>query len=410
MKKINNPIFALQNFIPDTEAHVFSDGKAYFYGSLDNRNDFWCSDKYKVFSSEKMDEVTDYGVSFQLNAKKQPNQKYLYAPDCVEKDGVFYLYYCCDDGSEWVAQSDKPYGLFAKETQIKGIFGIDPAVFIDDDGAVYYYWGQLSLNGCRLKDNMSEIDADTVKTNLITQDEHFFHEGSSMRKRNGIYYLVFADVSRGYNEKYGGVPTCLGYCTSTNPLGPFTYRGVIVDNALCDPMSWNNHGSIECIDGQWYVFYHRSTGGNSYMRRACAEKIEFDENGLIKEVKMTSSGAADYLENFEKGAEVFCEFHGSCFIDADVQGNTLTQISDGDRAVIRYVKLSFGDKITAKFTGNGEITLDFVCGQKTYSCKRLSIDNGTCVFETAYGGIGELIFKFGNPDGLKISEVKCEGQ
>ena len=142
------------------------------------------------------------------------------------------------------------------------------------------------------------------------------------------------------------------------------------------------------------------------MRRACAEKIEFDDNGLIKEVKMTSSGAADYLENFEKGAEVFCELYGSCFINADVHENILTQISDGDRAVIRYVKLSFGDKITAKFTGSGEITLDFVCSQNTYTCKRLSMDNGICVFETTYGGIGELIFKFGNPNGLKISEVK----
>lgn len=54
-----------------------------------------------------------------------------------------------------------------------------------------------------------------------------------------------------------GKPTALGYATGKTPLGPFTYQGIIIDNEECDPASWNNHGSIECIDGQWYVFYHQ---------------------------------------------------------------------------------------------------------------------------------------------------------
>lgn len=60
---------------------------------------------------------------------------------------------------------------------------------------------------------------------------------SSMRKRNGIYYYVYPCVYR--DKKL----TCLAYATSKSPLGPFTYQGVIIDNAKCDPKSWNIHGS-----------------------------------------------------------------------------------------------------------------------------------------------------------------------
>ena len=123
---------------------------------------------------------------------------------------------------------------------------------------------------------MMHIEEDSIVDNLLTEQEHHFHEGSSMRKRNGIYYYVFADISR-------GKPTCLGYATSKSPLGPFTYQGVIVDNITLNPESWNNHGSIEEINGQWYVFFHISTQGR-YKRRACMAPIEFDENGLIREV------------------------------------------------------------------------------------------------------------------------------
>ena len=84
-----------------------------------------------------------------------------------------------------------------------------------------------------------------------------------MTKRNGIYYLVFADISR------AGMPTCLGYATSKSPFGPYQYRGVIIDNDHCNPGNWNNHGSIVEFGGKWYVFYHRSTQGSVMMRKAC---------------------------------------------------------------------------------------------------------------------------------------------
>ena len=83
-----------------------------------------------------------------------------------------------------------------------------------------------------------------------------------MIKRGEWYYLVYANIGR------RGMPTCIGYSMSKNIIGPYEYKGVIVDNFGCDPYVWNNHGSIAEFNGQWYVFYHRSTNGCERMRSA----------------------------------------------------------------------------------------------------------------------------------------------
>lgn len=131
-----------------------------------------------------------------------------------------------------------------------------------------------------------------------------------MTKRNGIYYLVYSDMSR------KGMPTCIGYATSTSPMGPYTYRGVIVDNDGCDPTSWNNHGSIVEFNNQWYVFYHRTTNGVINSRKACIEPIFFNADGSIDEVEMTSQGAGKPLNAFSKiEAERSCLMFGNVRIE-----------------------------------------------------------------------------------------------
>lgn len=59
------------------------------------------------------------------------------------------------------------------------------------------------------------------------------------------------------------------------------------------PAAWNNHGSIEEVDGRWYVFYHCPHGNTQYGRRLCIEPITFNDDGTIDEVVMTSIGAGD---------------------------------------------------------------------------------------------------------------------
>lgn len=185
---------------------------------------------------------------------------------------------------------------------------------------------------------MREIDTSTIKDNVVTQEEHYFHEGSYMIKHNGLYYLVYADISR------KGMPTCLGYSTSKSPMGPYTYRGVIIDNDGCDPRVWNNHGSLVEFKGQWYVFYHRATNGSVSMRKACLEPITFREDGSIPEVQMTSQGAAGPLDAFaETDAARACLLSGNVRIKTIATDNeALGDIQYGDKAAFKYLDFKAG--------------------------------------------------------------------
>lgn len=390
-----NPVLPLQYHIPDSEGHVMPDGKLYIYGSYDDRDDVFCSEKYYVVSTEDMEHWTIHDESLNGNdipwfnnpdtpkypgidwshptpfvqkmleqaaangdnmkeafekAEEEEKPPLLFAPDCTEKGGKYYLYFCMADDSEGVAVSDRPEGPFHDPVQLP-CGGIDPAVFIDDDGQAYFYWGQLFSHGVRLNPDMVSFDRDQIVDDLVTEEEHFFHEGSSMRKIGDTYYYVYANMER-------GKPTALGYATGESPLGPFTYRGIIIDNADCDPASWNNHGSIECVNGQWYVFYHRCSGGVQQHRRLCVEPITINEDGSIDEVKMSSQGAGEPFAPGEKiNGYQACGLHGNIYIGPDdFFGEKLTNITVGDEAVFRYVKSEkCYSKIYIEANGNGTI-------------------------------------------------------
>lgn len=381
-----NPVLPPSICIADGEAHVFLDG-LYVFGSWDQYSDDYCSEEYLVVSTKDMRNWTVYDKSLDgreipwitegkktyyvtdMNLhdpapffknmveeiqKKLPkemqtpiasvpkeelpefidfgqyaqNPHMLYAPDCIYKDGKYYLYFCTSGNLEGVAVSDKPEGPYKDPVQLP-CAGIDPAVFIDDDGKAYYYWGQFRASGVELNPDMVSFDEENIVRRIVTEEGHGFHEGSSMRKRDGIYYYVYPCIYR------DNKPTCLAYATSGNPLGPFTYRGVIIDNAKCDPQSWNIHGSIECFEGRWYVFYHRSSKNGKFSRRLCVEPIYFNEDGTIDEVKMTSIGAGEpfVMDEVIQGWRA-CEVDGGAYVtDYDLV------MKDKSSAVIRYVKI-----------------------------------------------------------------------
>ena len=197
-----NPILGSRFFVPDVEAHVWSDGRVYLYGSLDlpGRMEY-CSDRYHVFSSDNLTDWVDHGVAFSLqDTAWAKDLGALYAPDCAYRDGTYYLYYCVPDGRCGVAVSFSPYGPFRDIGPIAHVHGIDPAVLLDDDGCAYLYWGQMDgVRAARLKDNLTEIDPETVSQPLSVW-EHEFHEGSSVKKIGGKYYYLFRRLKENYNS------------------------------------------------------------------------------------------------------------------------------------------------------------------------------------------------------------------
>jgi arabinoxylan arabinofuranohydrolase len=420
-----NPVLPLGCHVPDGEARVMPDGRLYVYGSLDREPGVYCSDEYRVVSTADLRTWTVHDRSFRVadvpwhrdrSARHYPGGvdwsrptpflkrmleehpidpskiewrgDLLYAPDAIECDGRYYLFFCMSDQSEGVAVSDRPEGPFGQAVRLP-CDGIDPAVLIDDDGSPFYYWGQFSANGVRLDRDLLGFDRDRIETGLLTEEAHFFHEGFSIRKHAGTYYAVYSAVTR-------GKPTSLAYATSDSPLGPFTYRGILIDNDGCDPDTWNDHGSIECFHGQWYVFYHRSSRGSQYFRRLCIEPIAFDVDGSIAEVRMTSQGAGAPFAPGERIASFHaCGLTGHARLMPRGESESLVGIEDGDTATFRYVK-NDAPLTSLTIQGTGSCRVRVLAGGR--SVARFAVEGATSEELAVPPGLHEVVLLFEDPD------------
>lgn len=337
-----NPYLPLWEHIPDGEPYLFDDpdqpGKkrVYIYGSHDIERSAYCGRNQVVWSASP-DSLNSWrydGVIFESVSDGAGNflrgdmkGDILYAPDVcavAQADGttLYYLYPNTQNEGRTgqIAVSRRPDGPFkvcnwseSNPSVTTGILQFDPAVFIDDDGRVYGYWGfersyaaELDpTTMCTVKPG-TEIIEDMVSG--FKQDGEFrFFEASSLRKIKDKYVFIFSRMS---GDGEWGLPTTnytLAYAYSDHPLGPWTYGGTIIDArgrdtdekgktiATTTPYG-NTHGSIIEIDGQWYVFYHRQSGLDEYARQAMVAPIDISveegPNGkvLISEAEITSEG------------------------------------------------------------------------------------------------------------------------
>ena len=412
----HNPLLPNHIFVPDCEAHVWADGRIYLYGSLDimgNRS--FCSDVHHVYSSDDLLHWVDHGVAFSLaDSTWAKDCGVLYAPDCCYRDGWYYLYYCVPDGRCGVTKSQSPTGPFEDVGQLEGVWGIDPSVFVDDDGQAYIYWGQITwCKAAKLKDNMVEIIPESI-TQPLTVEEHEFHEGSSVKRIGDKYYYLFADTHRhGDPNREDGRPSSLGYAVSDHPLHGFKYGGIIIDNFGCDPKVWNNHGSMECFKGQWYVFYHRSTHGSEFSRHVCAEPIFFEADGSIREVKQTTSGVGGPIPATEcLPASYACELSGSVCIAADTDSDhtlALTSMGNGDTATFRYVAFDGESSVTVRIRTTAKARLELYADRAYMGEMKLRPTDGyetfTAPIQRVYGNRELTLKLYGGEGNVAVDEM-----
>ena len=361
---VGNPFMPLWEHIPDGEPYVFEDPdqprkyRVYVYGSHDDLISEYCGRDQVVWSAS-VDSLNNWrydGVILVVdkNANGEPfdsksTADVLYAPDVTlvtDSTGkkTYYLFPNDQTGvrNGLIAKSDRPDGPFevcnwSKDdpNQVDGVLQFDPAVFVDDDGRVYGYWGFE-------RSYAAEFDPETMATvkpgtqiveDMISgrnQEGIFsFFEASSIRKIKDKYVFIY---SRFTKDGEFGLPISnytLAYCYSDNPLGPWTYGGTIIDGrgrekdeqgnviASATP-DGNTHGSICEINGQWYVFYHRQTGTDEYARQAMVAPIEVKvkegKGGKVEisEGEYTSEGfALDGLNPLERhSAGIACWYTG----------------------------------------------------------------------------------------------------
>ena len=349
-----NPYLPNWEYIPDGEPRVFGD-RIYVYGSHDSKDSIdFCDYKLKVWSAPVSDPTkwVCHGDIFRSrDGHDSPSDvdwtdELLFAPDVVERGGKYYLYAYIVNAKGCVAVADRPEGPFRLLSRYEydipnhydnGTF-IDPGVLVDDDGRVYIYCGYQGSYMCELKDNMYEAVPGSYKLDIIpTAEPHRFFEACSPRKINGTYYLI-------YSPQRG---SCLDYATSDSPTGPFTYRGTIIDNGIDFP-GGNDHGSVCCVNGQWYIFYHRMTNGTIMSRRGCVERIEILPDGTIPQVEMTSLGFEESLNPYDfTQADTACVLKGGCYItETSVFERPIVNVTDG--CVMGWKYFDFGEDFASK--------------------------------------------------------------
>ena len=367
-KQVFNPYLPSWEYTPDGEPHVFGD-RLYVFGSHDRfGGSNYCLNDYVCWScpTEDLSNWRFEGVIYRKDqAPGNKKLRSMQAPDVAQgPDGRYYLYYTLMFSTETqVAVCDTPAGRYeyygtvhwpngkAFGKAAKDPTSFDPAIFVNDDGRIWFYAGtsmgdptlrkigkfthnikMMSLGGVvlELEPDMLTIRSRTARPTVPGEDNsagtefegHEFFEASSMRRFGDRYYFIYSSVHS----------HDLSYATADAPDGPFHYGGILLSNGnigISGPDAsfyWgNNHGSLVQIGKTYYVFGHRQTNANEFSRQAIAQEIAC-EDGMFRQAEMTSGGLGGLLPDrgtFDAGiASLLIGPEGACKV-SEIRNKTL---------------------------------------------------------------------------------------
>jgi len=303
------------------------------------------------YTTKDMVNWTDRGVIASLaNFKWAVQANDAWAPQCVERDGKFYLYVPIS-AQGWpknviaVAVADNPLGPYTdplgKPLIDKGNGYIDPTAFVDDDGQAYLYFGNPNAWYVKLNKDMISYSGEVVKTEGKPRN---YQEGPWFYKRNGHYYLAYASTC---------CPEGIGYAMSSSPTGPWEFKGQIVDPSK---LSDGNHPGIIDFMGKSYVFGFNYTLNweisdvKRERRSVCAAEMTYNEDGTIQKVPwwnkegVAQVGAFNPYEQVE--AATICYEKGVKTLPrgGDKRGVYVSATENG--AWIKIKGVDFGEKAT----------------------------------------------------------------
>ncbi len=421
MKKIVcNPYLPSWEYVPDGEPHVF-DNRLYVFGSHDRfGGKEYCENDYVLWSAP-VDDLSDWHCHGIIYSREQdptniPGRSHMWAPDVAYgPDGRYYLYYGMDFVNRIsVAVADRPEGPYAYYGEVRyhdgtryggkvgELLRFDPGIFVDDDGRIWLYTGfcptdswfkivakkinsTIAATGnqvVELEDDMCTVKGEPCfllpgKENAVGTgfEGHEFYEASSMRKFNGKYYAVYSSF----------LSHELAWAVSDYPDRGFRYGGTLHSNGNMlqegvEPTAFwgNNHGSIEYISGNYYVFGHRQTNATEFSRQGVAEKLHFKDEHFFP-AEMTSQGlyGKPLPCNYRYEAGIACVLYGkrgarkttnmSRRLDPyitqtgkDREKNPcqyIANMTDGSVAGYKYFDLTGADSIIIEKRGNAYGTL-----------------------------------------------------
>jgi beta-xylosidase len=288
---VGSPV--LPGLYADPNIVVFGD-TFYIYPTTDGFAG-WSGTQFRAFSSKDLVNWTDHGVILDLGPDVSWADDSAWAPAIAERDGRYYFYFSGGLASGdtrkhlGVAVADSPTGPFrdalGRPLVPAGTYSgqmIDPAVFTDDDGRSYLYWGNGNSYQVPLNEDMVSFDPAQVRTYHPTN----FNEGTFVLKRSGVYYFMWSENDT-RSEDYR-----VAYATGSSPLGPWSNRvGLILQKDTSLGILGTGHNSAVRVPGtdDWYMAYHRFAipGGDGTHRETTIDRMFFNPDGTIRPVVPT---------------------------------------------------------------------------------------------------------------------------
>ena len=329
--------------------------RAYIIGSHDVNYSAYCGPDIRMWSApvEDLTQWRDEGPIFTWFVNGQWDT--MYAPDLVvtaDKTTGKKTYWLYPHSRGWrrtpmVCKGDRPNGPFVPVNLTEdgtqclpgSLIDFDPSVFIenitdkkDPDYNIgyraYVFYGFQHSTAVELDQNtmyskregtnpidpfIPAVSADgrlldkegsEYKALYQGQDpkDFNFFEASSIRQVGNKYVMVFSGYS-GKEYGLGNTNSALRYAYGDSPLGPWRSGGVLVDSRgvvtgedgsklITTNAGHNTHGSLQEINGQWYVFYHRPPRGFGNARQAMVApvKITWDKKPVAKGGKVIITG------------------------------------------------------------------------------------------------------------------------
>lgn len=268
-------------------------------------------------------------VNWTLMPMNWPDSHWIWAPDVIRHtDGRYYYFYCqpciihCGVSETprgpWKNILGESEAVLVPDRFVTNAITLDGQTFVDDDGSVYLYWGTWGIYkgfGCGAGKMTPDLKGFT-ETRLIPNTEAVdFFEAPFVLKRNGIYYFMYSSGSC-HDHTYR-----VQYATSDHPLGPYEYKGCILETNEDGTVHGPGHHSILKEGDDYYIVYHRHDNPHSnrgFHRQLCMDKMEFAADGSIRKVIPTHKGVGALApsvvksENLALGAEVRAS---SCYDD-----------------------------------------------------------------------------------------------
>ena len=396
----NNPLMT-QRFGADPYALVYDD-TLYIYMTADTPeydangelkdNSYGIIRSINVISTKDMVNWTDHGSIYAAGkdgAAKTANNSWAPAAAWKMIDGKpkFFLYFANNGSGIFVLTSDSPTGPFTDPlgtelisrntpTCASVLWLFDPAVFVDDDGSAYIYFGggvpqnnpahPYTARVAKLGDDMISLDGEPVAI-----DPPYLFEDSGIHKMGNTYYYTYSSnfsVDSAGTKEYGLKNGEICYMTSDSPMGPFTYQGVILPNpGEFFGTGGNNHHCVFNFRGDWYITYHAQSvvdrlgyrPGSGY-RSTHIDKLAINEDGTLGRTKGTRAGVeqSGYLNPYETvEAETIWNSAG---VSTTQYGETSVACGSGNMVVcdiktgswIGLKGVDFGDKGATEFVAS----------------------------------------------------------